>query len=477
MIDASVPNSPEWWLMRLGTRLGDEATGLDELDHYAEGDHPLPEGHRKARDAYRRFQQMARTNFCGLISSAVGERLAIQAFTTGGTDKSLDKGAWGLWQANSLDADAGIVHRDALVMGRSYVIVGPPTADDPGVPVITPEDPRLVIHECDPIRRRTVIAALKTWHDDIGSCQRAIVYLPDGYHYFKSPQVDNGDTPVAWNGRYWDVDTDTFAGGMAPNTIGRVPVVPFVNKGGIRRLGHGEFEDVTGIQDRINVTVLDRLVIQSMQAFRQRWASGVQLYDENGNTVDDFDPGADLVWAVEDTNVKFGDFAQADIAPIMSAAQADITHMAAITRTPVSYLMSQMVNVSGDALIAAEIGLIAKVRARQLEFGESWEQVLRLADAYVAGAVQPNAEIAWVDPAQYGLTQLADAAVKYEMAGVPWRTRMEILGFSPQAIDRMDTERMQDALLAEKLAPLTATAPASVNPDVGDYAPPKPRAS
>lgn len=476
MIDASVPSSPAWWLLRLGGRLGDQAIGLDGLDHYAEGDHPLPEGHRKARDAYRRFQQMARTNFCGLISSAVGERLAINAFTTGGTDRKLDQGAWDLWQANSLDADAGIVHRDALVMGRSYVIVGPP--DEPGgMPIITPEDPRLVIHECDPIRRRTVVAALKTWHDDIGSCQRAIVFLPDGFYYFKSAEVDNGDTPVAWSGTYWQVDDDRVADGWSMNTIGQVPVVPFINRGGIRRLGHGEFEDVTDIQDRINVTVLDRLVIAAMQAFRQRWASGVSLSDENGNTNDDMDPGADLLWAIEDPQAKFGDFAQADLAPILSATQADITHMAAITRTPVSYLMSQMVNVSGDALIAAEIGLISKAKARQLEFGESWEQVVRLADSYKAGVVQPGAEISWVDPAQYGLSQLADAIVKYEMAGVPWRTRMELAGFSPQKIDQMDTERMADALLAEKLAPITATAPASVNPDVGDFAPPKPRAS
>jgi hypothetical protein len=480
LTDTGTPGSPGWWLLRLGERLAAQAGDLETLQQYSVGDHPLPVGHRKARDAYRRFQRVARTNFVGLVADAPLERLEVQAFAGGAqADLVHDAGAWRIWQANSLDADAEIVHRYAAVMRRGYVIVGPPDATDPemppDVPIITPEDPRLVIHESDPARRRRVRAALKAFADPIEGIGRAIVYLPDAIYYYSTAQPV--DTTVAWTAQAWAVDEQRVPDGVAPNPLGIVPVVPFINRPDIDPYGVGEFETVTDVQDRINQTILDRLVIASMQAFRQRWVAGLSGEDQNGNPIFDADPGADLLWVVDNPAVKFGDFATTDIAPLLKAVEADVQHLAAITHTPASYLMATMVNVSGDALEAAEAGFVSKIGRAQRQLGESWEQVLRLAGRYGTVAVNPDAEVRWVPARQAGISQLADAAVKHEMAGVPWRQRMLDLGYSPQQIDRMDAERMQDALLAEKLGAISTTAPASINPDVGDFAPPKPRAT
>ena len=44
-------------------------------------------------------------------------------------------------------------------------------------------------------------------------------------------------------------------------------------------------------------------------------------------------------------------------------------------------------------------------------------------------------------------------------AGVPWRTIMiEVMGFNPDHVDRMQVERDDDLLFAEQLAQLRATA-------------------
>jgi len=45
--------------------------------------------------------------------------------------------------------------------------------------------------------------------------------------------------------------------------------------------------------------------------------------------------------------------------------------------------------------------------------------------------------------------------VKYESAGVPFRERMALLGFTPAEVDRMEAERMKDALVASLNSPLS----------------------
>jgi hypothetical protein len=420
------------------------------LQQYDSGKHPLPVGNRKMRETYHRLQKMSRSNYTGLVAEAVRERLSVMGFRTGANgSQSTDEEAWRIWQANSLDADCGIVHHQAGALGRAYAIVGPNPAD-PTTPLITPESPFNVIHEPDPVRPRSLLAAMKTWVDSVQGRQLAILYLPDSIHYFRA--VKAGQEVTAWQATSWEPDPDKAP---APNPIGEVPVVPFINRRQREPMGMGEFEDVTDIQDRINVTVLDRLVTQAMQAYRQRWVKGVDVEDENGNPQRPFDPGADLLWVVPDSDAAFGDFQQTDLKPILSASASDIRDLAAISRTPPHYLLADIANVSGDALTAAESGLTSKVKDRAIEFGESWERVIMIAGLWAGPDIGSDSVIVWADPERRTLAELADAAVKWEAAGVPFRERMSLLGFTPSEIDRMEAERMRDALLASLNSPLS----------------------
>jgi hypothetical protein len=462
--DAQTPGSPGWWLLRLGARLSRDRARFDELECYHRGDHPLPFGNRKMREAYKRLQAMARSNFVNLVAETVLERLKVVGFRSGasGTD-DVDRQAWGWWQANSLDANAGLVHRAAVVMGRAYVIVND-NPRTPGSPLVTGEDPRQVIHESSPENRHEVRAALKTFYDDVEGADLAVLYLPDALYYYRSTR------PVAkmanpWQPDCWEVDTtkDWAPDGTARNVLGEVPVVPFINRPDLSGNCLGEFEDNTDIQDRINVTMLDRMVISAMQAYRQRYATGIDLEDADGNAQSEFDPGADLLWVVPDDKAKFGEFSPADLQPLIGAIESDIQHLAAITRTPPHYLIGAVVNVSGDALAAAETGLVSKVIERQVEYGEAWEAVYRLAGKVQGQQVPPDCEVIWRDPEFRTLTELASASVQLMSAGVPWRTRMAMLDKSPQEIDRMEVERAHDAMLAASLAPL----PVSEGGEVG----------
>lgn len=454
MAEAPERGSARYYLQRLGTQLEDERRRLDKLDDYRCGNHPLPEGHERMREAYRKLQRKARSNYTGLVVESVRERIKPVGFRTGGKGtQRMDEDARLVWQSNSLDAESGIVHSHALTFGRSYVIVGPPDAMSNGVPVITAEDPRQVTHIADPIRRRHVRAALKMWEDDEDGMYHAVVYLADTIHYFVRPKK-KGAYQGKFNHAKWFEDTSEHDDGFADNPLKIVPVVPFVNRPDADPRGAGEFEDVLDIQDRINAVVLDRLVIAKMQAYRQRWMKGVKLTDDDGNPLPPFDPGADLMWAVEDDGAQFGDFNSVDLTPLLKAAESDVNDLAAITRTPPHYLLGALVNLSGDALKAAETGLISKVLDRMVEFGESWELVIRIAGMYEGRTIAADAELIWADPESRSMAELADAALKKQTVGVPWSQLMEDLNYTPTQIQRMRSERAQDALLQVATQPV-----------------------
>ncbi len=454
-LDVSEPGSPGAMFMQLLKALAAKQDRINLLWKYYDGDHPLPHGADRATELYRNFQKKARSNYVGLVTDSVLERLEITGFRAGkddsgapGTPKN-DAATWAVWQANSLDSDADLVHLNALVTGEGYVMVGP-NADDTTSPLITSEDPGLVHCAWDPIRRRIALAAIRVYDDITTGCFCAQLYTPKGITTLQGPKSGDGSL-TSWTERQqagaWTVMPD----GEQDNPYGVVPIVRFLNRP--KRNGYfgkGEFEDVIDIQDRMNSTILDRMVISKLQAYRQRWATGVSLKDEDGNDVEPFIPGVDLLWHVEDDQAKFGDFAESDISKILAAINDDIKDLAAITRTPPHYLLGEIVNASGDALAAAETGLVAKAKKRQRDFGESWEQVMRLA-AKVAGGdntVAEDAEVVWKDPENHSIAELADAAVKKDTAGVPWRQNMVDLGYTDQQIDQMEVDRAADALLA-----------------------------
>lgn len=450
MLDAVETGSPQWWLLRLGRKLAKDAARFDRLESYWRGTPPLPYGNRKMREAYARLQRLARTNFGALISEAVLERMKIVGFRSGeDTDEYADAQAWEWWQQNALDADAGLVHRTCVTLSRAYVIVG--KNPDTDGPLITVEDPRQVIHESAPTNRRDVQAALKTWWDDMAGVQRAVVYMPEQVHYFRSTRNVRPDDRATtseqlWAEQSWEPD-DSDGESTVDNPLGEVPVVPFVNRPDMWGNGLGEFEDVIDVLDRINTLILDRMVISAMQAYRQRWAKGVKLEDENGNETGGFDPGADLLWMVEDENAQFGQFDATDLTPVIKAIETDVAYLGAITRTPPHYLLAGIVNASGDALSVAETGLTSKTIERTTETGESWERVYRLTAKQQGRDIGPTCEVLWRDPQFRSLSERAAANVQLKSADVPWRTRMRLLDFTPTEIDRMEAERAADAAM------------------------------
>jgi hypothetical protein len=455
-IDTTAPQSPGWWLARLFTRLGDNRSRYDLLDSYYTGEAGIPvQAARATREAYRRLMSMAHTNFAELVVEATRERMVPIAFRTGADDDATGDGeAWRIWQANSLDADSGLVHRTSLSLGDSYVIVGG-VDDEIGAPLITAEDPREVVVEFDPVRRRKVVAALKVFTDEIAGRDTAYLYLPGIVARAVAPQTSN---PGVFDAQSWEwVDSNRL-----PAPV--VPVVPFPNRSNLFRRSFGEFETHLGILNRINYTVLNRVEITTLQAFRQRAVKGVPEIDDAGNPVDysdvfAADPGA--MWLLPET-AEMWESGVVDLNPIRQAIRDDVQDLAAVTRTPLFYLTPDANNGSAEGASLAREGLVFKTLDRIGQAAEAWEQVMSLAFTFAGDTLRASRrdmECVFASPERFSLAERYDAASKAIAAGVPWRSVMgDVLQFSPQQIDRMESERAGDALLSAALAPTAAPA-------------------
>lgn len=463
---APKPGDPLWWLGRLWTQLQDRQAEVKTLRRYYVGDHPLPVVPDKARGAFARILHQARSNYVGLVVDATAERLQVDGVRIGDAEVG-DVQAWRIWQANGLDADADLLITEAVKVGRAYLLVAP-NPDDAATPIVTAEDCTQAIVAYEPGSRRRRAAGLKTWVDDWTGELMATLFLPKTVYKFQAPKPPAGLgskpkwVPRTVKGEDWP----------AENPLGVVPLVEMQNRPDLLGGCMSEMGDILDIQDRINKTLIDRLMAQEFAAFRQRWMTGYEIpRDEQGQPIEPFKAAVDRAWTFADPDVKVGDFEATDISPYLTAVEADVKDMAARTRTPSQYLLGAMVNISGDALKAAESGLVSKVKQRQRPFGEAIEDAVRL---YLQAAGDTRdlsaMEVIWRNPEFRTEGELVDALMKMASLGVPHEALWERWGASQTEIAQWSAQRDQAAarVMGGDLAGLFGGKPGVEGGDGGD---------
>lgn len=466
MATAVEVGSPDWWLARLMQKLGQRQDRYEKLEKYARGDHPLPDGDRRYVRALRDLQDKAKTNYISLILRAVTQRMRVKEFKFAG---EVDEDAARFWKSNSMELQSAIAINDAAKFGETYALVSPPDEDSNGVPIITIEDPRCCIVEHDPAHPLRRLAGLRVYRDDLIERIVAVLYLPTvvAVYYGPHPGDPNFDYERSAE-RIRDHGIATAGFELAEtydNPIGRVLLVD----GPWQPENHqAECEDgALNIQDRINHTMLARLVITKSQAYRQRMIAGARIPQSGPNKgKPPFDPGADMVWTIDDPQAKVFDLEQADIAQLLEAIRDDIGDLAALTQTPVTYLTNRMVNVSGDTLTAAQHSHVSKVRRRMDAMGWFFESVIKLCFLYENDETRANeidAEVKWSDPEVRTMGEMADLVGKLNGV-IPLELIMEKLGFSSDEIQRAmeqmriekEEQQSRDLELAEKQATIRA---------------------
>lgn len=433
----------------LETELRNRRWEIDRNEAYYRGRQPLTFASDQFKkyhgDRYKDFAD----NWVQVVADAPVERLTVQGVKPAEMTEA-DKESWRVWQTNALDADSQLGFLGAVTAGRSFVLVwGDP--DDPDTPCVTFEDASMCVVMYEPGSRRKRRAALKRWED--GGFDYATLYLPDEVWKFRRAHLSvprkslimlQADDEIdGWQPRDMGDEPNP-----QPNPMGVVPLVELPNR---PMLVSDPISDVTGVvsmQNAVNLLWAQLFTASDYASFPQRIVLGaerpvVPVLDENGQIVGerpvDLERFAvDRVAFFTGEDVKIDEWSAANLDAYTSVIETAVGHIAAQTRTPAHYLIGKMANLSGDALIAAETGLVKRVEEKQLWFGQALREVfslIALAQGNDAKARAVRAgSILWADAESRSRAQTADALLKLKTIGFPFQFLALQYGLTPTEV-------------------------------------------
>jgi len=430
----------KWALDDLRARQLDYALAAD----YYYGRHRLAFATNKFRSAFGSLLKAFADNLCPIVVDTVADRLQVSGFTTEDANPAVAQAATDIWRANRMDRRSGEVHTEALRAGDAYVIVWPDAA---GLPRLYPQ----AAHQCtvyyDAEAPGLIVKAAKLWRDERQKIWRLTLYYPERIEKYATRPADGSAAlsgaelpsaagafqPHAVPGEAWPL----------PNPYGRVPVCHFANNAPTNAFGRSELADVIPLQDGLNKSQADMLVAMEFVALPQRWVTGleVDIDEATGLPKAPFVPGVDRVWAVGAPDARFGQFEGANLEQFVRVQEAFRVEIARISRTPLHHLMPSVAAFpSGEAMKTAEQPLLAKVKDRQVAWGNVWEDALSLA-LTMAGQAGPRLACNWQDPSPRNEQAFIELLLLKKQIGVSDEQLLREAGYTAEQIAAFAAER------------------------------------
>ncbi|AYN59090.1 portal protein [Arthrobacter phage Yang] len=411
---------------------------LGKVKRYLDGDHDLPYMPRGAKKEYEHLAKRSITNWTPLLSDTYGKGLFVDGYRPA---KAAENAApWGYWQDNGLDARQTIVHRGALEYGAAYNLILPGTLQERRIPRIRPLNPlRSAAWYRDEDDEFPEIG-LRRVGTTMDGAQLIEIYDKTSVYTFAKPK-DSED---------WVLSR------VDEHGAGYTPFVRFRER--LDGESKGIIRPIFNLQDRVNEIVFSTLIAIQYAAFRQRWATGLVIpEDDEGNPIEPFQSAVDRLWITDSEGAKFGDFAQTETSGHLAAYESTVRTLAAVAQISPNILTGDLVNLSADALAQMEASTQRKMGEYETLFGESWESTFRLA-ALVAGdsaaALDTSAQVRWRDTEARSLAQTVDALGKIaQMLQVPVEALWEkIPGVTDQDVEYWKSIRDTTDPLGELVA-------------------------
>lgn len=455
--------------MMLRGDLDTERTDLDVLRRYVTGQQGLPLiVPRSAPAEVRELARTARINLISIVVQSLVESLyvdnirmsdspspaanqladsrdplATAADLTAGAGEDPDeplRPIWETWQANRLDRAQSGLYRAVFTYGYGYMVATP---GDP-TPLVRPVSPRrmhAVYDEADP-----------TWP------VWALEWRKGGRHsnrYRLYALGDDDEVGVYTLG--WDREAKRF--GLldaAPLSLPYVPVVKYLpfedldtddEPERIAGLGNainetvavwtaGEVAPLMTLQDQTDISSFALKAAEWYTAFRQRWVIGWK--PENPGQKMSAAASQMWTWDEDPESMRVGEFSETTLDGFLRSREAVLKYAATLSQTPVHELIGELVNLSAEALAAAEAGRDRKVELSKTSLGESHEQLAQVIGDLRGVEVPSDIETVWRDTSARAFGAVVDGLGKVaQMLGVP----PEMLWDRIPGVTRQDVER------------------------------------
>lgn len=387
-----------------------EGTRLTRIHNYLRDD-PIRRLEGLPTSVPNEVHRLARLSRANVLKFAVSTRVQ-SMYVDGFRDRgaSDDSPLWDVWQANGMDARQIGIHRSALSYGAAYATVLPGVP----VPVIRGVSARnmTALYGSDDVW--PVMALEKRNETTWRLIDREKVY---------TLSTKDSDTPTI-------VET-------AEHKAGVCPVVRFRDTIDLDDPIVGIVEPLIPLQDQINITTFGLLVTQHFGAFKFRYVLGWVAENETAR----IKASASQFFTLDENpgDVEIGQLDEADLSNYIASRKATLELFAAISQTPAHELMGQLINLSAEALAAAEANKRRAILENQTVMGEAHEQTLNLVGTYMGLTPDLGAYVRWQDTEARALASLVDALGKAtQMLGIPaqalWDRVADALGASQQEV-------------------------------------------
>lgn len=447
-----------------------ERMQFDELRRYVTGKQRLPlVVPRDAPAEVRELARTARINLIAIVVTSLVESLYLDNIRVSQDDASTsdpgDPGAeltpaespddviapiWKALQANRWDRRQSGLYRAVFTYGAGYVVVTPGKPE----PVVRPMSPRRFTAMYDDDRPDYPQLAVEKRSDGSFRLYEAV----DGQafvhtlHYnkerkgFDPPEVEGAPLGIDYVPVIKYLDADDL-------DVDDEPMSELMQNRGIvdMTVVSGQVAPLMTLQDQTDISSFALKSAEWYSAFRQRWIKGWTPESRTQKMT----AAASQMWTFEEhpDDVELGEFSETTLDGFLRSRESVLKYAATLSQTPVHELIGELVNLSAEALAAAEAGRDRKVSLAKTCLGESHEQLAETIGVYKGIDVPDTIEVVWKDTSARAFAAVIDGLGKVaQMLGVPG----EMLWDRIPGVTRQDVVRWRAAAKeGDSLAALT----------------------
>lgn len=323
---------------------------------YADGDQPLKYSTERLREAFRNINTTFNQNWIAVVVNSALDRLVFKGWSS--ESEEVNDMLQTVYDSHEIALESYDAHKSALITHESFIIAWKEADDELQVYY---NDPRLchMFYQADNPKKKEFACK---WYKAADDTYHMTLYYPDRLEYYETTAMKAAPT-TANAFKPSEIESAT-------NPFGEIPVFHFTIN---RHSGTSELTNIVTLQDAVNKLLADMMVSAEFGAFKQRYiisASDTSTLRNAPNEIWQIPPGDG-----SGQGTQVGEFQGTDLNNFLNAIDKIANSIAIISRTPKHYFYSSGGNVSGEALIAMESPLIAKVEQYQKMFTVPWKEL------------------------------------------------------------------------------------------------------
>lgn len=478
-IDSSDDNKP---LDAIVTSLFDEMVDrlplMLEHHAYMEGA-PLGNEFQPEEDGQfnglEQLRDMSRNNYARLVVTAATNKCSVQGFrTAAANDEYGDEKVAEFFDRD----DMAYAIQDSIELAggyrRSYLYVDPLTKQQKIIPpnnaavlMDSFDEPAaaLVMRRDRALHRDTLIVYVRSVNKLSGKAEGPAQMFIATREHDNSPRLErrglvltSSDSEVPFNKRatqQWVWWKEHSLGKRE-----RIPLTVLKNKD-----GKTEYEDATDTIDRLNHMIFQRVIVATMQAFRQRAVKGdFPTHDKSGRKIDYtelFEAGPARMWQLP-AGADIWESTPTEYSGLLEAVKADERALGAQTSTPMNYF-SDSVNNSAEGAATQKESYYDRIKDRRMRFGSRLRRHVSILMEYndeMERSRIEDLEVIWPPIETLSLNERAAAFSSLRGQKLAMKTALrEGMQMTPKEIQRAINELLEDAMREAFAQPMGGDTP------------------